>query len=232
MTAAEAAGTGLRAGIRNRFGVALACVFATYVGAFLIDRTGPGTIVLAGIVAVATLGALATTTAGPRPIVAVLVVDGAALVLTAVGVITHNGAADGIGAVLLAVALGFVSLMILRDVLLTREVEFATILGAISVYAALGLMFTVAYWAVARLEPGPFFEQTATPSGSDFVFFSFTTLTTTGYGDLSPAGHLGRMVVGIEMMTGQIFLVTLVAGLVALWRPGSRLAKRQGREGD
>ena len=70
------------------------------------------------------------------------------------------------------------------------------------------------------------------PQGSDFLFFSYTTLTTTGYGNLVPAGQLGRMVSGLEMMIGQIFLVTLVAGLVSLWRPGEALRRRRERRSE
>ena len=71
----------------------------------------------------------------------------------------------------------------------------------------------------------------AHPQGSDFLFFSYTTLTTTGYGDLVPAGQPGQMVSGLEMMLGQIFLVTLVAGLVSLWRPGEALRQRRDKRG-
>ncbi len=67
-------------------------------------------------------------------------------------------------------------------------------------------------------------------NGTDFLFFSYTTLTTTGYGDLVPAGQVGRMVSGLEMMLGQVFLVTLVAGLVSLWRPGEGLLRRRGQQ--
>ena len=66
---------------------------------------------------------------------------------------------------------------------------------------------------------GLFFGQTIRTG--DYVFFSVTTLTTTGYGNLVPAGQPGRMIAGLEMLVGQIFLVTLIAGLVSLWRPGS-----------
>ena len=59
---------------------------------------------------------------------------------------------------------------------------------------------------------------------SDFLFFSYTTLTTTGYGNLVPAGTVGQSVAVLEMLLGQIFLVTLVAGLVSLWRPAAAKA--------
>lgn len=59
----------------------------------------------------------------------------------------------------------------------------------------------------------------------EYLFFSYTTLTTTGYGNLVPAGDIGQILSVFEMLTGQIFLVTLVAGLVSLWRPGARAAE-------
>jgi voltage-gated potassium channel Kch len=65
--------------------------------------------------------------------------------------------------------------------------------------------------------------------GGDFMFFSFTTLTTTGYGDLVPAAQPGKMFAGTEMLIGQIFLVTLVAGLVSLWRPGGMIGRLRDR---
>jgi hypothetical protein len=104
-----------------------------------------------------------------------------------------------------------------------NEVNFRTILGAISVYVILGILFTYVYAAVDKFQAGQFFGQT-TQTG-DFIFFSVTTLSTTGYGNLVPAAQPGRMLAGIEMLVGQIFLVTLIAGLVSLWRPGL-LARR------
>jgi hypothetical protein len=86
-----------------------------------------------------------------------------------------------------------------------------------------GILFSFAYAGIDRLQPGPFFDS-ATQTG-DFVFFSITTLTTTGYGNLIPGGQPGRMLSGLEMLVGQIFLVTLIAGLVSLWRPGSRVRR-------
>ena len=119
---------------------------------------------------------------------------------------------------------------ILRAVLAETKVGFRTILGAISVYMILGLLFTFLYAGIDRIQGSPFFGTGVSVKGADFLFFSFTTLTTTGYGDLVPAGQPGRMFAGLEMLTGQIFLVTLVAGLVSLWRPGT-LVRRRGRSG-
>ena len=116
---------------------------------------------------------------------------------------------------------------VLRRVVTTAEVGSRTILGAISVYTVLGLLFTFVYATIDRIQGGPFFEGEPHPHSGDFLFFSYTTLTTTGYGDLVPGGQPGRMLTGLEMMIGQIFLVTLVAGLVSLWRPGEALRRRR-----
>ena len=55
----------------------------------------------------------------------------------------------------------------------------------------------------------------------DYLFFSYTTLTTTGYGNLVPAGDIGQILRGVRDAHRPVFLVTLVAGLVSLWRPGA-----------
>ncbi|HVT69765.1 MAG TPA: ion channel, partial [Trebonia sp.] len=122
---------------------------------------------------------------------------------------------------------------VLSRVLTAPEVGSRTILGALSVYTVLGLLFTFLYGMIERIQGGAFFEGVPHPAGSDFLFFSYTTLTTTGYGNLVPGGQPGRMLAGIEMMIGQIFLVTLVAGLVSLWRPGEGIRRRrERREGE
>ena len=119
---------------------------------------------------------------------------------------------------------------VLRRVVTSAEVGSRTILGAISVYTVLGHPLHLRL-RDDRPDPGrPLLRRASpTPSGSDFLFFSYTTLTTTGYGNLVPGGQPGRMIAGLEMMIGQIFLVTLVAGLVSLWRPGEALRRRRER---
>jgi hypothetical protein len=111
---------------------------------------------------------------------------------------------------------------VLRSVLTELTVNFRTILGAISVYMIFGLLFTSLYVTIDRLQSGAFFIAEGGSHTGDYIFFSFTTLTTTGYGNLVPAAQPGKMFAGLEMLLGQIFLVTLIAGLVSLWRPRRR----------
>ena len=129
------------------------------------------------------------------------------------------GAAFGADAILLAIA----ALTILRRVILgASQVDFRTILGAISVFTLLGLLFAFLFVAFVSATHTEFFTGVPDPRSSDYLFFSYTTLTTTGYGNLVPAGTVGQSFAVFEMLVGQIFLVTLVAGLVSLWRPGAR----------
>ena len=135
------------------------------------------------------------------------------------------GVAFGAVSILLAIA----AITILRRVIVgATQVDFRTILGAVSVYALLGLLFALFFFAVGRWSHSEFFTGVAGPRSSDYLFFSYTTLTTTGYGNLIPAGTVGQSFAVFEMLVGQIFLVTLVARLVSLWRPGARTTPIDG----
>ena len=204
--------------IANAYGVVLLLVIGIYVLASLVYFRGWGAVALTATTAACTTVALVSSESrSPLPRVSIAV--GSAAFVLAVA------AAFGVGGQLLAIAalaqvalLAIAALEILGTVLQEHEVNFRTILGAISVYVMLGILFTWVYVAVDKFQSGSFFGQPL--EVGDFVFFSITTLTTTGYGNLVPAAQPGRMISGIEMLVGQIFLVTLIAGLVSLWRPG------------
>lgn len=87
----------------------------------------------------------------------------------------------------------------------------------------LGLMFSAFYAATASLAAGPFFANGEPANTRTLQYFSFTTLTTLGYGDFTAVGNVGRAVAVLEALTGQVFLATLVARLVAAFRaPGDQ----------
>jgi hypothetical protein len=115
--------------------------------------------------------------------------------------------------------------MILRQILVADAVTLQSILGAISTYLIIGLMFSAIYAAIYFLHSQHFFADHELATSSNFQYFSFTTLTTLGYGDFTAADSGGRAVAMLEAMTGQIFLATLVAKLVATFRPWGQAAK-------
>jgi hypothetical protein len=215
--------------VRDAFGLVLVLVLITYVLTSLLSNRGWSAVILTVATSATSVIALTSSHAPPRLVRAAVALSALTILLAAVAAIGDShlwlNFASAVQIGLLAVAMGAV----LRRVVSTAEVGSRTILGALSVYTVLGILFTFLYGTIERIQSGTFFEGVAHPSGSDFLFFSYTTLTTTGYGNLVPGGQPGQMLAGLEMMIGQIFLVTLVAGLVSLWRPGEALRQRQAK---
>jgi hypothetical protein len=108
------------------------------------------------------------------------------------------------------------------------EISVLTILGALCIYVLLGLSFAFAYEAVGNLGSQPFFVSQEGGTRSDYMYFSFITVASVGYGDLTPQGGLGRALAVTEGLLGQIYLVTAVAALVG--NLGRTRALRQGRD--
>jgi hypothetical protein len=215
--------------VRDAFGLVFLLVLTTYVLTSLLSNRGWSAVLLTVATSATSVIALTSSHAAPRLVRGAILLSALTILLAAVAAISDDrtwlNCASVVQIGLLAVAMGAV----LRRVVTTAEVGSRTILGAISVYTVLGILFTFLYGTVERIQGTPFFEGVSHPAGSDFLFFSYTTLTTTGYGNLVPGGQPGRMLAGLEMMIGQVFLVTLVAGLVSLWRPGEALRQRQAK---
>jgi hypothetical protein len=93
-------------------------------------------------------------------------------------------------------------------------ISIATVLAGLCIYLLLGLVFSTVFSFLDAADATPFFAQVETASASDLLYFSFITMTTVGYGDLTPVGNLPRMLAATEALTGQIYLVTAVALLV------------------
>jgi hypothetical protein len=215
--------------VSDAFGLVLVLVLTTYVLTSLLDNHSWSAVVLTIATSATSVIALTSSHAGARLIRAAICLSGLTVVLAGIAAISDDRLWLNFASIIQITLLAIAMAAVLRRVVTTAEVGARTILGAISVYTVLGILFTYLYGTVGRIQDSPFFEGVAHPGGSDFLFFSYTTLTTTGYGDLVPGGQPGRMLAGLEMMIGQIFLVTLVAGLVSLWRPGEALRQRQAR---
>lgn len=116
----------------------------------------------------------------------------------------------------LAVAVTVVApLAIARRLARQPVIDLSTIAAALSIYLLIGLAFTNLYAAVDAVAPPLFSQADADPTYSDFLYFSFVTLATLGYGDLTPATNGSRMAAVVETVLGQIYLVTIVAVIVS-----------------
>ena len=97
-----------------------------------------------------------------------------------------------------------------------RGVTVQAVSGALTTYLLIGLEFALVVRVIVGISSHPYFAQVtnAAVTQSQEIYFSFTTLTTTGYGDLSPVLSAGRALSVLEMLTGQIYLVTVIGLLV------------------
>jgi Ion channel len=215
--------------VSDAFGLVFALVILTYVLVSLLGNHGWGAVAVMVSVALTGMVALTSSHAAPHWIHIAIYVSGVGVLLSVIAAITGDDIWLDLGAIPEVALLAAAMAAVLIRVVSTAEVGARTILGAISVYTVLGLLFAFIFEAVGRIQSSPFFENHTHLAHSDYLFFSYTTLTTTGYGNLVPGGQPGRMLAGFEMLIGQIFLVTLVAGLVAVWRPGVGLKKRRER---
>jgi hypothetical protein len=215
--------------VSDAFGLVLMLVVTTFVLTSLIGNSGWGSVLIMAATAATSVVALTSSHAPPHHVHIAIYLSAVSLLLSVATAASGATFWLNLGAVLQVALLAVAMVSVLVRVVTAAEVNVRTILGAISVYMVLGLLFGFAYEAIARVQDTPFFAGAPAVHHGDFLFFSYTTLTTTGYGDLVPGGQPGEMIATFEMLIGQIFLVTLVAGLVAVWRPGSGLKQRRER---
>lgn len=124
---------------------------------------------------------------------------------------------------ILSIASGLLYLLapfsIVRHLVLRRVIDLETVLGAIAAYLLAGMFFAFFYRSLGQIQHTPFFGPQGHGTLSQDLFFSFTTLTTTGYGNLVPSGNPGQTIAVLEMLVGQLFLVTAVGKVISSWDP-------------
>jgi hypothetical protein len=210
-----------RNAIAGRYGLLLFILIVNYLlSAFVSGRW----VQLLQVVLFVSTALLAARSSGetPRQLrVAVLAVIAGSVIVLVVAVVLNSEVGMGIVSIWTGVLLLMTVVLIVRHVLSFDTVTMQSIYGAVSAYLILGLMFAAFFGAIYHLGGGHFFAHGQSGSTKTFQYFSFTTLTTLGYGDYTAAGSGGRAVAVLEALTGQIFLATLVARLVAAFRPRS-----------
>jgi Ion channel len=144
-------------------------------------------------------------------------------VLRALGAGIGEGAALATNAALVALGPPAIAVGIVRDLRVSGQVRVQAVMGVLAFYLLAGMLFAFTYGAVAQLGGDPFFAagQEATPS--NFLYFSFITLTTVGYGDFTARSDLGHTLAVFEALLGQIYLVTVVSLIVSNLRPARPL---------
>jgi hypothetical protein len=214
---------GAVADARRRYGLLLGTTLVL-LAVQGIAAPSPGQQVVVSVLAGASvLLAFRAADLAPRMIRLALAL-GALVVVLSIMRATVGGMSDGAARLFNAglVALGppAVAVGVVRDLRTSGRVRMEAVSGVLSLYMLLGMLFAFVYGAIDRLADDPFFTGPDEATISRCLYFSFTTLTTVGYGDLVAASNLGRTLAIFEALLGQIYLVTVVSLIVSnLGRP-------------
>ena len=198
-------------------------IIATMISTAFLNGASWGLIITLSLQTATLLLALRTSNAGPKSLRLAAIVAGLAVVGVALALLTGNYEIARIAYASSMLALIVVTPVVIVQRLLSHPVvNISTITGAASIYLIFGLFWATVYAALGDLArtgsqtaAEAFFIASRTPVGSDFVYYSYTTLSTVGYGDLTASSQLGRMLSVTEALMGQLYLVIVVSLLVA-----------------
>jgi hypothetical protein len=197
----------------DTYGALLILILVTYVLMDAIEDSLWGRAVTAVFFGAILLLTLYTSHVHRRVIQVAAAVIGlfliANFVFAALGTEPHRGAS-----MLVIVLVLICPIIVLVRIFRHPIVNIETVMGAIDAYLLMAITFAGIYRFLNSVD-GPFFVQIRNPDGVKYVYFSFVTITTLGFGDLSPNRDSGRVAVSLEALLGQIFIVTIVAVLIA-----------------
>jgi hypothetical protein len=154
---------------------------------------------------------------------------GGAVALAVLNMVKEGTALEATVAILSGLLTIGIAFVIALSVIEQSSINAQSVIGAICIYLLLGMIFLFVYGVVAELGTGPFFAQGTDGTRSLRLYFSYITMTTVGYGDYTPKGNLGHTLAVAEALMGQLYLVTVVAVLVA--RIGQRRERHDARDG-
>jgi hypothetical protein len=200
----------------DSYGLLLGLLMVTYVAIAIFERSPWERFIITTMLGLVVILTLHTSHIRARPmrlgVWLVIIVELSVLVQAAVG----REGNDGTGYVMFVLVL-MAPIVILGRILRHEVVGVETILGSICVYVLLGIAFAGIYAGINDFESGGFFAQPGPKTNVDFLYFSFVTITTVGFGDFTAGTDIGRVFVTFEALIGQVFLVTLVARLVSMY---------------
>jgi hypothetical protein len=210
--------------IRERYGLVLALIFLAY---FLGGFENEGLVIaVSSLIWAIVLLATLWSPGLPRALRRIGLGSTVVFFVSAASIFfVSSPVSNGWRLVLLAISQFAALLAVLARISQHRVVTIQTVMGGIAAYALIGFAMAAVYRSISLLTGTQFL--TGAVGESDYLYFSFVTLTTVGYGDITPATDLAKRLAVIQMFVGQVFLITLVARLVSLWKtPEPRTFKR------
>jgi hypothetical protein len=201
---------------QERYGFLLVLLFVDIVVLFASPGGKAWAFFTVPFVAATLVLALYTTRVRRRALIAAWIAAFAGVAFAALGALLDATSFVGITYLMMTLLIIVTPALILRRLLGHETVSVQTILGAVCVYLLLGLVFAYVFIGVNGVASQPFLAQGPNDQPQTYVYLSFITMATVGYGDYTPGWSLPRALCVIEGVLGQIFLVTTVARLVGL----------------
>jgi len=201
---------------RERFGLVLSGLVIAFAVQGVAEPSAWEQVLVSALLATTLLLALWAADIRPRLMRWAIVIAGLLIAVSVVG--AASGHVDSAAARLSNLALVTLAppalvVGVVRSLRARNQVTVEAVFGVLCLYILLGMFFAFLYGAIGRLS-GTFFAQEQPVTVSHCLYFSFTTLTTVGYGDLTAASNLGHTLSVTEALSGQIYLVTVVSVIV------------------
>ena len=203
---------------RERYGLLLAAIVLAFAVQGIASTGQVEQIIVSGLLGATLL--LSLWCAEAKPIVmrvaavAVVAVVVASIIETVVGT-PGGGATRAANALLVSLAPPAIVVGVARTLRARQGVTLEAVFGVLCVYLLIGMLFASVYGSIDRLGGSPFFAGGQSANVAECLYYSFTTLTTVGYGDLTARTNLGHTLSVSEALIGQIYLVTIVSLIVA-----------------
>ncbi len=195
------------------YAVALALVIGVIALVATVGEFAIGRVLIAAVLAAALLIPFSEARGGLRARIPVLATIISVFGVLAAELVLDENAGVVFASTCLVVAAAALTYS-LRRIVRREPITADKVCAALTAYLLIGYGFAMGFALINTLFSEPFFAQEGEGSPNDFIYFSLITLTTVGYGDLTARSEETRLIASIEAVTGQLFLVSVVAILV------------------
>jgi hypothetical protein len=203
---------------RERYGLLLGAIIVAFAIQGIAEPGKVEEVLVSVLLGATLLLALWVADAKPRVMWAAALIVAALILVSIIEAASGSvggGATRITNALLVALAPPAIIIGVIRSLRARQAVTLEAVFGVLCVYILLGMFFASVYGTIDRFGGNPFFAGGQTATVARCIYFSFTNLTTLGYGDFTARTNLGHTLSVSEALLGQIYLVTVVSLIVA-----------------
>lgn len=201
-----------------RYSLLFASLLLLLIASPFFERHDTGSTFIRGLFSLVMLAAVYGASTGRRTIIIAMCLAVAWLVLSWVGVGSSLGF-QGIAASLVLIVFNiFVFAVVMSGLHRAQKIDHDIVSGALALYLLIAVTWAVTYMVIAWFDPDALKLSTGSPVWHDYLYFSLTTITTLGYGDMVPVSPFARIWSTLEAVTGVLYVAVLIARFVSMYR--------------